>query len=96
MNRNEDAGRAVANMVQFAPALRISNFPLLRPSPFRCKEDLIRYSRIEPNNVLNLCCEQGSSLESILRRKTHKILFRQHRSKADLTRRRDPSGELRD
>jgi hypothetical protein len=42
-----------------------------------------RNNRIEPNNVLNLYCEYGSSLESMLRGKTHKILFRQHRPKAD-------------
>lgn len=28
-----------------------------------------RNNRIEPNNVLNLCCEYGSSLESMLRRR---------------------------
>jgi hypothetical protein len=28
-----------------------------------------RNNRIEPNNVLNLCCEYGSSLESMLRGK---------------------------
>jgi hypothetical protein len=43
-----------------------------------------RNNRIEPNNVLNLCCEYGSSLESMLRGKTHKILFRQYRPIADI------------
>jgi TolB-like protein len=43
-NRNEDARRAVANMIQFAPEICISNFPLLRRSLFRRQEDVIRYS----------------------------------------------------
>jgi tetratricopeptide (TPR) repeat protein len=43
-NRHDDARRAVANMIQFAPALRISNFPLLRKSLFRRQEDVTRYS----------------------------------------------------
>ena len=43
-NRNEDAKRAVANMIQFAPGIRISNFPLLRRSLFRRQEDAIRYT----------------------------------------------------
>ena len=43
-NRNEDAKRAVANMIQFAPGIRISNFPLLRRSLFRREEDAIRYT----------------------------------------------------
>jgi TolB-like protein len=41
-NRNEDARRAVANMIQFAPAIRISNFPVLR-NAFRRQEEVIRY-----------------------------------------------------
>ena len=43
-NRHVDARRAVANMIQFAPALRISNFPLLQGSLFRRQEDVTRYS----------------------------------------------------
>jgi hypothetical protein len=43
-----------------------------------------RNKRIEPNNILNLCCEYGSSLESMLRGKTHKILFRQYRPETDI------------
>jgi TolB-like protein/Flp pilus assembly protein TadD len=43
-NRHEDAKRAVANMIQFAPAIRISNFPVLRQSLFRRQEDAMRYT----------------------------------------------------
>ena len=42
-NRNADARRAVANMIQFEPAIRISNFPVLRSLLGR-QEDIIRFS----------------------------------------------------
>jgi tetratricopeptide (TPR) repeat protein len=42
-NRNEDARRAVAHMIQFEPAIRISNFPVLRSLLGR-QEEVIRFS----------------------------------------------------
>jgi TolB-like protein/DNA-binding winged helix-turn-helix (wHTH) protein len=42
-NRNEDARQAVANMIQFEPAIRISNFAVLR-ARFHCQEEVVRFS----------------------------------------------------
>jgi hypothetical protein len=54
-----------------------------------------RYNRIKTGRILNRYCAFGSSLESMLLGKAAKILFRQHRSKADDRKRLNSSRKVR-